>query len=157
MRDLLLPVGVVVSAKSDLVLLQLGSEKFSLEFQLALRIAAGLRYFARVAMLNSGRDMRGIHLLGTLHDAAAPKPKRKRFIDRLPELLRPHQVSVDVEGSLVVLKIRYAAAKMPYESARALSQWIRVRGKEAKRNAGEATHWSRLVDLEAAAAGARAW
>jgi len=58
-------------------------------------------------------------------------------------LLARQRISVDTEGELVTLTVGNATLKMPYETALQLSQWLRVRGKEAKRLAGDhSRHWS---------------
>lgn len=65
---------------------------------------------------------------------------------RRPQLLKPSKVSVTAEGELVVLEINGTRMKMGYENALTLSQWLRVRGKEAKRTAGDQSrHWHALA------------
>jgi hypothetical protein len=68
-------------------------------------------------------------------------------------LLSPQRIEVQAEGALVVLKIGNAEMKMDHETAIQLSTWLRVRGKEAKRVAGDTSrHWTvigRLSDVEA--------
>ena len=64
-------------------------------------------------------------------------------------LLSRQRLAVRAEGEHVVLTIGATDVKMPYEAALQLSQWLRVRGKEAKRNAGDLSrHWSVLGILE---------
>lgn len=73
-------------------------------------------------------------------------------------LLQKHRIEVAVEGTLVVLKVGNAEMKMPYETAIQLSTWLRVRGKEAKRLAGDTSrHWSVIGNLSAVEAGERPW
>jgi len=63
-----------------------------------------------------------------------------------------------VEGPLVVLCIGNAELKMPYETALQLSTWMRVRGKEAKHNAGdESRHWTVIGNLAQVEAGGKPW
>ena len=58
-------------------------------------------------------------------------------------LLRRERVAVASEGDLVVLTFGNVEIKLEYETALLLSQWIRMRAKEAKRFAGDgSTHWS---------------
>jgi len=60
-------------------------------------------------------------------------------------LLSRQRIAVAAEGTLVVLTIGNVEVKMPYETAIQLSQWLRVRGKEAKRIAGDnSRHWSAI-------------
>ena len=64
-------------------------------------------------------------------------------------LLSKQRISVEIEGELVKLSIGNSDIRMPYETALQLSQWLRVRGKEAKKNAGDISrHWSAIGLLE---------
>lgn len=65
------------------------------------------------------------------------------------ELLAKQRVEVAAEGEQVALTIGNSTLRMNYEAALQLSQWLRVRGKEAKRNAGDVSrHWSALAVLD---------
>lgn len=64
-------------------------------------------------------------------------------------LLSRQRMSVSVRGELVRLSIGNADIDMPYETAIQLSQWLRVRGKEAKRLSGDMSrHWSAIAVLD---------
>ena len=64
-------------------------------------------------------------------------------------LLARRRIAVGSEGELVVISIGNSELKMHYEDALQLSQWIRVRAKEAKRRAGDQSrHWSLVATLE---------
>lgn len=64
-------------------------------------------------------------------------------------LLSRQRLTVEVEGEMVKLSIGNSDIRMPYETAIQLSQWLRVRGKEAKRRAGDMSrHWSAIAILE---------
>jgi len=65
-------------------------------------------------------------------------------------LLSRQRISVDTDGGeIVVMTIGNVEVKLPYETALQLSQWLRVRGKEAKRRAGDMSrHWSAVGVLE---------
>lgn len=66
-----------------------------------------------------------------------------------PALVAPTVVKVFTEGDIVCLQIGNSIMKMPYENALQISQWLRVRGKEAKRFAGDTSrHWSLLATLD---------
>jgi hypothetical protein len=59
------------------------------------------------------------------------------------------RIEVSAEGELVVLRVGNTTMHMPYDLALQLSQWLRVRGKEAKRNAGDLSrHWSAVGVVE---------
>lgn len=63
-------------------------------------------------------------------------------------LLRQQHMAVASEDDLVVVQLGNVEVKMPYAAAFQLSQWIRVRAKEAKRFAVDnARHWSVLGTL----------
>lgn len=69
-------------------------------------------------------------------------------------LLKPQQTTVTLEGELVVLRIGNTEIKMEGETAIQLSTWLRVRGKEAKRIAGDTSrHWTVIGRLDAVEAG----
>jgi len=58
-------------------------------------------------------------------------------------LLRRERIAVSSENDLVVIQFGNVGVKVPYETAFLLSQWIRVRAKEAKSFAGDTKHhWS---------------
>ena len=76
----------------------------------------------------------------------------------MTDILQKQRIEVKAEGTLVVLKIGNAEMRMPYETAIQLSTWLRVRGKEAKRIAGDGSrHWSVVGCLDAVQAGERPW
>lgn len=64
-------------------------------------------------------------------------------IGNKPDLLKKARISVTSEHDLVVMKFGTTRIKLHYEHALLLSQWVRVRAKEAKRRAGDISrHWS---------------
>jgi len=64
-------------------------------------------------------------------------------------LLSKQRIAVEPVGEMVRLTIGNAHIDMPYETALQLSQWLRVRGKEAKRLAGDSSrHWSVIGTLD---------
>lgn len=70
-------------------------------------------------------------------------------IHNKPKLLTPQAIEVRSEGELVVLKVGNSELRFHYEDGIKISQWIRLRAKEAKRRAGDtARHWSVLGTLE---------
>lgn len=57
-------------------------------------------------------------------------------------------VSVDDNPSLVAIRIGNTTLRIGYEDALKLSQWIRVRAKEAKHICGDRSrHWSAIANL----------
>lgn len=63
-------------------------------------------------------------------------------------LLKRERIAVASEGDLIVVTLGNVEVKLPYETALLLSQWIRIRAKEAKRRAGDVSrHWSVIGTL----------
>lgn len=64
-------------------------------------------------------------------------------------MLPIQRVDVRAEGENVVLTIGNSEIRMQYEDALKISQFIRVRAKEAKRKCGDVSrHWSALAVLD---------
>jgi hypothetical protein len=60
-------------------------------------------------------------------------------------LMQKERISVESDGPNVVMNFGNVEVVLPYETALLVSQWIRMRAKEAKRFAGdEGRHWSVL-------------
>lgn len=80
------------------------------------------------------------------------------IISNKPDLLKKQRVGVHIDGELVVLTVGNAELKMDYETAIQLSTWMRVKGKEAKRIAGDnSRHWTLIGQLSALEAGEKPW
>lgn len=56
-------------------------------------------------------------------------------------------MAVETRGEIVRLSIGNSHIDMPYEAALQLSTWLRVRGKEAKKNAGDFSRQWRVIGL----------
>ena len=64
------------------------------------------------------------------------------------DLLKKERIAVESEGDLVHIHLGNVQVSLQYEAALLLSQWIRVRAKEAKRRAGDKSrHWSAIGTL----------
>lgn len=69
-------------------------------------------------------------------------------------ILKQEVIAVSQENDLVVIKFGNTEVKLPYATAFLLSQWIRVRAKEAKAFAGDLSHhWSVIGTLHDASKG----
>lgn len=65
-----------------------------------------------------------------------------------PSVVKPSKIAVSAEGGRVVIEIGNTRMTMNYEDALTFSQWVRVRAKEAKRNAGDMSrHWHGIAVL----------
>ena len=64
-------------------------------------------------------------------------------------MLTKQTLAVTTDSELVLIQIGSSTLKIHYEDALQLSQWIRFRAKECKRNAGDRSrHWSGIVGSE---------
>lgn len=64
-------------------------------------------------------------------------------------LLHAARIEVAAVGDKVQLQIGNSVKVFDYETALQISQWLRVRAKEAKRNAGDMSrHWSVVGVIE---------
>lgn len=153
MTSLLRPGVIAVETSGELVLLKISDLRASMEFSTALELSAALKSEARAAKRCAGDDSHRYSTMGALRDAAADSKRRGRFATKLPERLAAKSLRVTQEGVLVALTINRVTAHMPYQAALQLSQWLRVRGKQARNAAGESAHWSRIVTGEAVAVG----
>ena len=64
------------------------------------------------------------------------------------DLLKKERIAVESAGDLVHIHLGNVQVSLQYEAALLLSQWIRVRAKEAKRRAGDKSrHWSAIGTL----------
>jgi hypothetical protein len=69
-----------------------------------------------------------------------------------PAVMAPERIEVSSEGELVVITVGNSALRLHYADALTVSQWIRVRAKEAKARCGDVSrHWSAVALLSDAA------
>ena len=58
-------------------------------------------------------------------------------------ILKRARIHIEAEADMVIMRLGNVEYRMPYDDALLLSQWVRVRAKQAKRFAGDrGTHWS---------------
>lgn len=136
---------VSVSCEGEQVVFRNGNVAFTLDFQVALELALAMKVEARYAKMAAGVEGFAWRVFGVLTDLNAPAPKRRRFAPALPERLKARQIAVHQVGQLVNVKIGSIEMGFPFREAGKVAQWIRVRGKEARNNARELAHWSKLV------------
>lgn len=76
-------------------------------------------------------------------------PEQVPRIHTPPPLLTPQHLAVRSEGEIVVITIGNSDLRLHYSDALKVSQWIRVRAKEAKRRCGDLSrHWSVIATLD---------
>jgi hypothetical protein len=135
---------VSVENEGELVILMISGMTWSLDFVVALELAAMMKREARYAKASAGDEGVRRHVAGVLHDAAAER-KHSGRAKRLPERLKARNISVNAEGSIVKVRLGTSVLGIPYVAAPQIAQWLRIRGKIARNSAGEKAHWSKLV------------
>lgn len=150
----LLKRGVEVSAKGENVILRIGNVDLPMHYEHALDISRWIREEGRAAKALAGRG-RVVSSLGTLHDASAkekPLPlysQGSAAIHVKTPLNKWRREDVFTQGRIVSIKIGGNVITLHFESALKVSQWIRLRAKEAKRIAGDTErHWSIIGNFE---------
>lgn len=141
--DVFTPQLVSVTSRGALVILAIGNVVRSLEFDVALRVAEEMSQAAKLAKRKCGDASRRYRTAGTLHDATAEKEAVSRFNRSTPERLS--EIEAYTDGFVVNLRVGRDILGIPYEAALTISQWIRLRAKEARNAVGETAHWSDLV------------
>lgn len=141
---------VDVSCRGELVILAIGNIVHSVEFDMALRMSAAMLASARIAKAAAGDLARKRRCGGTLTDASAEKSPPPRFGQELPARLKGFDVYPS--GTIVNLQLGSNVFGIPYDAALTISQWLRLRGKEARNTAGERGHWSVIGELAQAEA-----
>jgi hypothetical protein len=66
-----------------------------------------------------------------------------------PKMIAPRHIAVTSEGENVLMTVGNSTLTMHYEDALKISQWLRMRAKEAKRLCGDMSrHWSAIAVLD---------
>lgn len=144
MTELLQKRAVSVENQGELVILKISQVTWTLEFVVALELAAMIKREARYAKACAGDEGVRRHVSGVLHDAAAEQ-KRPARATRLPASLKARDIEVKAEGQVVKVRLGDRSLGLPYVAAPQIAQWLRIRGKMARNAAGEKQHWSKIV------------
>jgi hypothetical protein len=67
----------------------------------------------------------------------------------MTSILKKQNLEVTAEGEMVAIQIGSQTLKLHYEDALLVSQWIRLRAKQAKNACGDRSrHWSAIAYLD---------
>jgi hypothetical protein len=144
---------LVIATRGELVLLTVGNVVKKMDHETAIKTGAWLWEEARTAKRFAGDRSVAWQLTGTLHNATPDRrPQREKGL-RDAEWLRARQINVSSVGATVNLKIGRHTMGFHYDDARKIAIWFRVRGKEARNNAQDRRHWSKIGELDAIQAG----
>lgn len=141
-------MAVEVRSEGEHVIFVVGSNRWTLHYTSAILLAFWMRQRAKEAKAFSGDDSRAFRCLGVLHDANrgpdADQPFTPgRVYPVARDVLAREKIKVAAEGSLVKVTMGATDLRLPYAAALTIAQWIRLRGKESKRRAGDVIrHWS---------------
>ena len=144
MANILTKQTCAVSTSGEIVVVMLGNVRFNLEHETAVAIATDLRMIAKEVKAARADIQRGWNCQGILHDANARPPVTN--IDGRVEKLKNYEVSSD--GQVVILRIGGIAINISYQDALTIAGWLRIRGKEAARNAGDNRHWAKIASAD---------
>jgi hypothetical protein len=147
-------IDVAVHSVGEHVVLAMGSSRWTLHYESALKLSWWMRSCARVAKRRAGDMSRVWRLLGTLHDAEKGPDVGQPYtpngvypVNR--DVLPLARIGVKQEGTLVLVRLGNEEAKIPHHAAQAIAQWLRLRAKEAKRRACDTQrHWSLIANEE---------
>lgn len=140
-----------VSHEGELVGLAFGATKFTMEFDLALRVSAMLMVEGRIARrivlgVNATR-FPSLRSMGVLTDLNAVKKRQGRW-NKLAERLKSQDVSVANNGKVVRLCYGAIRIDMPWDAALSIAQHLRIHGRIAKSNAGEKASWDKIAGIQ---------
>lgn len=145
---LLTKQNVRVEADGENVFWWIGNTPIVMHYEHAFDVSRWMRAEAGAIKqaMGYGKTSRS---LGVMHDAEA-KPKRLAPRQRGPAIHvkpKPYQWDrrdVSTVGNRVSVKIGTHAAAVHFREALTLSQWIRVRAKQARNTVGDTRHWSEI-------------
>ena len=138
-------MAVEFATLGELVVISIGNVAFSVEFNVALRVSAEMLEAARTAKRAANDSNRRFRVAGHLQDVEAEKVALSRWNRAAPPRLKTQDVSVRPVGTQVAWRLGKTVAEIPYEAALTFSQWLRIRGKEARNNAKESANWLEIA------------
>lgn len=146
--------GVAVSTKGEQVILTIGNVEIPMHFEQALDLSKWVRIEAALAKRPTGRakTLRSLGVLRNLEAPAAkalPNSRGDSFGIHVKEKPKTwFREDVALEGRLVAIKLGVHILRLHFENALQVSQWLRVRAKEAQRVAGDNRHWSEVSNMK---------
>lgn len=139
---------VKVAAKGEHVLLSVGNALLEMHYEDALILSANMRLAAISARVAYGLGKIRMSM-GVLHDSAEKKKPLPvtpgPAIHSKNKLLTSSGMNVFTEGIEVKLTVGPHTVGFHFLDSLAIAQFIRIRAKEAMRNAGDDRHWSKVI------------
>lgn len=126
-------------------MLTIGNVVTSMHFADALRLSLDLLRTGRHARKTAGVRWSNIRIGGSLTNLEE-KVVPSRFAKKPPAPTPGNQLRAKWVGHSVDLTIGGSTARLSWDAALSISQWLRVRGKEARNDAGEHAHWLEIAE-----------
>lgn len=132
------------------MVLAMGSMRWTFGFETALKLSALMRLAAKDAKRFTGDTSHSYRVVGRLHDAGKGPDADQPFTPGkvypvAREVISAPQIEVRQEQGVVCVRFKRDEAKLPYNAALTIAQWVRLRAKESKTRAGDKRHWSNVV------------
>jgi hypothetical protein len=145
----MLKQGVEVSSKGESVILRIGNVDLAMHYEHAFDVSRWIREEAAICKRATGRS-KMVRTLGIMTDANAKLKPLSLPSSGVAIHVKDKQRSwkrsdVVAQGRLVLIKIGNTTISLHFESALKISQWIRLRAKEARNRAGDIRHWSEIA------------
>jgi hypothetical protein len=117
----------------DRVVLKMGKFQATIPYAIAFKIAQGIRVSAKhIQRIN--------HVSETWTEIAEdPNLEPRTYVERGRKPIRPKAWAVNLSGETVVLVFDDVRAEMHFSDALRISQWLRIAGRQCKRNVGDST------------------
>ena len=143
MSHLLKKQSMSVSTKNENVILTIGNVSLPMHFSHAFDLSKWIREKAASikSVMNRARTIRS---LGTLDTRPQFTPNANGGIHVKSKLNSWSEDDVTIEGRLICIQIKNKIIRLHFENALTISQWLRVRAKEAQRCVGDLRHWSKV-------------
>lgn len=140
----LLKQGVAVTNSGENVILQIGNTPITFHYEQALVLSRLIRSAAQqIRALKGG--IRTVRSLAAVTEPEAYTPMATGQSIGIHVKEKMHVVNdntVSINNSLVSVRISNHTFSTHYRNALKLSQWLRVRAKQARNTAGDIRHWS---------------
>ena len=142
MSELFERTGVSVDADDDIVVLRVGKMKARMSYTLAFQIAQRMRLHGGVAARIAGATPKERFALKRQADEANLQP-----IGNIEVQDNGKPWDVWHEGELVCIRLKAVIARWEAPAALTIAGWIRAKGRDAKRWAGDTSRTHRYAGI----------
>jgi hypothetical protein len=115
----------------DRVVLKIGKFQTTIPYAIAFKIAQGIRVSAKHIQRTYNVSETWIEV------AEDPNLEARNYVERGRKPVRAKTWKVNLSGETVILVFDDVRAEMHFSDALRVSQWLRIAGKQCKRNVGD--------------------